>query len=376
VALYHLPITIWLMLAIRLTITAAIVASLSCKSQSVPPHLIDPGATPHPEYPQSDYICALGIHSAEATDSTDSTDSTAASDKARAAVASQIQSSIKSEFLRYDAQAIKRATGSASQTSESRSEATIAINSTFEHNELIRIVDSTTGATESRALACLNRSEASQTLSETVGANLLRHNAAFKRAQAAFESGSLQSFASAHLEAKEVESTATPTLIQIRTLLARTPAEHSTIMSNQQTLDKWSATLRSESKLCLTGQDSNGAFITEAALKSLARLGFSAKASQHCPATACTVSMAMAFNDGCPARRNSIGLWVCQPTVTIELRSCSSGDSMANVTVQDKTLNGSGNRVELAKKQARSRVKSTRFDAPLSKSIASVLPTP
>lgn len=360
------------MMTTRLTfaIAIAIAASVSCKSQSVPPHLIDPGATPHPEYPQSDYICGLGVHSSETSDST------AASQKAQAAVASQIQSSIKSEFLRYDAMALKQGSAGASQKSESRSEATIAIASTFDHNELIRIVDSTTTATESRALACLSRSEASQKLNETVGPILIRHNAAFERAQAAFESRSLQAFASAYLEAKDAETNATPHLIQIRTMLARTPAEHANLMRNQDTLNKWSATLRSESNLCLTGQGSNGALATEAALSSLARMGFSATASNRCPANDCTVSMTMALDDGCPSRRNSVGLWVCQPKMTIDLRSCASGDLMASVTVQDKTLNGSGNRVDLAQKQARSRVKSTRLDAPLSKSVASVLPTP
>ena len=361
-----------LMMTTRLTfaIAIAIAASVSCKSQSVPPHLIDPGATPHPEYPQSDYICALGVHNSETPDST------AASQKAQAAVASQIQSSIKSEFLRYDAMALKQGSTGGSKTSESRSESTIAIASTFEHNELIRIVDSTTTSTESRALACLSRSEASQKLNEKVGPVLIRHNAAFERAQAAFESRSIQAFASAYLESKDAETNATPHLIQIRTMLGRTPAEHAEIMRNQETLNQWSATLRSDSNLCLTGRGSNGKFATEAALSSLSRLGFSATASNRCPANDCRVSMTMTFDDGCPNRRNSVGIWVCQPKMTIDLRSCASGDSMANVTVQDKNLNGSGNRVELAKKQSRSRVKSTRLDAPLSKSVASVLPTP
>ena len=349
----------------QFTTLLAIAATFACRTQPMPPHLIDPGASPHPDYPQTRFICGLGIHS-NAPDAI-----TVAADKAKAAVASQVQSSIVSEFQRVESMATRSDQPSA--TAMTRSESTIAIESQFEHNELIRIVDSSTAPDAARALACLDRQEAAQMLEEEIAPQLRRHKTAVKRAQQARDAGDTQAFSSAYLEAVDAHRRARPGLVQARTILGGVPPEHAALDRDHTRLQQWAAAVRSETKLCVAGTRNEDTAAVEAVLPSLARLGLSATAANRCTA-GCAAALTLAWNSGCPDKRSSFGLWVCKPSLSVEVTSCASDRTLASGTVQDKAMNGSGNRKDLAQRQTLDRLNSERLDAPLGRGLSSVLP--
>ena len=326
----------------------------------------------HPEYPSSRYICALGVANGGVDEAQN------AEDRAKQGVVTQINSSIESEISRISTVDISRS-GSRQRVSSNQSAMnTMSQTGSYDHGELIRIVESHDSRTDYRAYACLNRSEAAQVELDENNSRLIRHHEAYGVATAAFESTNVAAFTAAFSEAKQAERGLVGPLSTVRVLLGGVSPAEAQLRREHSELIQHSSELRSNIRVNVSPADQGERLGAEGVRQSLARLGFQASVSSavSCPSGAGSFSLAVGFEDGCPSRRSSMGQWICAPRLQLELRDCTSNQSVLNIGVEGPTLRGAGSTVELARRQALERLNTDRLDPLISDGLAVALPTP